>query len=94
MPSTLQSIQIHSFTQWPAADSHQPHKHKPQAFLTRCGSVRRSPQQESKHPTCEVAHLCDNGRVQEASVRARVNSKLKADAEAVFGTLAWEGSSG
>ncbi|MBM3863647.1 MAG: type II toxin-antitoxin system RelB/DinJ family antitoxin [Verrucomicrobia bacterium] len=36
---------------------------------------------------CPVAHPCYIGLMKEAIVRARVDSRLKADAEAVFGTL-------
>jgi len=44
-------------------------------------------QENSEIPTCSVAHSCYNQAMKEAIVRARVDSKLKADAEAVFGTL-------
>ena len=42
---------------------------------------------KSKIPPCPVAQTCYNGTMKEAIVRARVDSKLKSDAEAVFGTL-------
>jgi len=48
-------------------------------------TVRR--RKESENSTCVVAHSCYNWAMKEAIVRARVDSKLKADAEAVFSTL-------
>jgi len=48
-------------------------------------SVRRK--KKCEIPTCPVAQACYNGPMKEAIVRARVDSRLKADAEAVFGTL-------
>ena len=48
---------------------------------------RRSLQKISGNLTCKVAQLGYNGTMKEAIVRARVDSKLKSDAEAVFGTL-------
>ena len=46
--------------------------------------VRR---RKSRNSTCAVARSCYVGAMREAIVRARVDSKLKADAEAVFGIL-------
>ena len=51
------------------------------------GRARRSLQQISGNLPCKVAHLGYNGTMKEAIVRARVDSKLKSDAEEVFGTL-------
>ncbi|KAB2639071.1 MAG: type II toxin-antitoxin system RelB/DinJ family antitoxin [Verrucomicrobia bacterium] len=50
-------------------------------------ALLRSLQKISGNLTCKVAHLGYNSAMKEAIVRARVDSKLKSDAEAVFGTL-------
>ena len=42
---------------------------------------------KTESSTCNVAVLGYTGAMKEAIVRARVDSKLKEDAEAVFGTL-------
>ena len=55
--------------------------------MTRRQDISVSPQKISGNPACKVAQLGYNGTMKEAIVRARVDSKLKSDAEAVFGTL-------